>query len=87
VASRRTKTHPLRRWRARNGVTSYEVADLSGLSPALISMIESGQRNPGPKTKIAISRALGVRVRDVFPTPEHSTDDEVAETLATEGLA
>ena len=62
------------------------MADLSGLSPALISMIESGQRNPGPRTKIAIARALGVRVRDVFPVPEPPTDHEVTEALAADGL-
>jgi transcriptional regulator with XRE-family HTH domain len=78
--------HPLRRWRARNDRTAYEVADLSGYSQGMISLIETWQRNPSPRVRVAIARALGVRVRDIFPVPVPPTDDEVNETLAQEGM-
>jgi transcriptional regulator with XRE-family HTH domain len=81
-----TDIHPLRRWRARNDYTAYEVADLSGYSQGMISLIETWQRNPSQRVRVAIARALGVRVRDIFPVPEPPTDDEVNETLAQEGL-
>jgi transcriptional regulator with XRE-family HTH domain len=70
--------HPLRRWRLKQGWSGYELADIAGISTAMVSMIETGERNPGPTTKIRIARALGVRVRDLFPPPEPPTDDEVA---------
>jgi transcriptional regulator with XRE-family HTH domain len=78
--------HPLRRWRGRNDWTAYEVADVSGYSQGMISLIETWRRNPSPRVKVSIARALGVRVRDIFPVPEPPTDDEVNEALAEEGL-
>jgi transcriptional regulator with XRE-family HTH domain len=61
--------HPLRRWRVANDFTQNDVAGLAGVSEPLISLIESGQRNPGPRTKVAIARALGVKVGEIFPAP------------------
>lgn len=59
--------HPLRRWRAQNGVTLVEVAGLSGIHASVISRIERGEIRPRPITKIRISRALGCPIGDIFP--------------------
>jgi transcriptional regulator with XRE-family HTH domain len=72
-----SRIHPLRRYRLQQGWTGYELADVAGISTAMISMIETGERTPGPATKIRIARALGVRVRDVFPAPDGPTADEI----------
>jgi transcriptional regulator with XRE-family HTH domain len=74
-----TAVHPLRRWRLRQGFSGYELADLAGISTAMVSMIETRERDPGPATKVRIARALGVRVRDIWPPIDEPTDDEVAE--------
>jgi DNA-binding XRE family transcriptional regulator len=47
----------------------------------MVSMIETGERDPGPATKVRIARALGVRVRDIWPPPAEPTDDEIAEAV------
>ncbi|MET8381604.1 helix-turn-helix transcriptional regulator [Streptosporangium canum] len=57
---------PLRVWRLKNGLSLEDVADLSGLSPAMISRVERGQRQMAPLTKVKVARRLGVRVRDLF---------------------
>ena len=56
----------LRLWRANAGLTLEEVADLTGLSVAMLSRVERGQREFSPTTKVRIARCLGVRVRDLF---------------------
>jgi transcriptional regulator with XRE-family HTH domain len=76
-----TAVHPLRRWRLQQGFSGYELADLAGISTAMVSMIETGDRDPGPATKVRIARALGVRVRDIWPPPGEPTDDEIAEAV------
>jgi transcriptional regulator with XRE-family HTH domain len=74
--------HPLRRWRLKQGFSGYELADLAGISTAMVSMIETGEREPGSATKVRIARALGVRVREIWPRPDEPTDEEIAEAEA-----
>lgn len=57
---------PLKAWRESNGLSLEEVADLAGLSAAMISRVERGQRQMAPLTKVQVARRLGVRVRDIF---------------------
>lgn len=59
--------HPLRQWRADNGITTTEVGDLAGIDPSVISRIERGHIRPRLETKLRISRALGARISDLFP--------------------
>jgi transcriptional regulator with XRE-family HTH domain len=54
--------------------TLEELADLSEVSESMLSFIERGLRRPGPKTKVALARALGVRVRDLFPADESDVE-------------
>jgi transcriptional regulator with XRE-family HTH domain len=57
---------PLRRWRAREGLTLEEVADLSGYSTAMLSRAERGEREFSPRAKVQLARALGCRIADLF---------------------
>ncbi|WP_219467766.1 helix-turn-helix domain-containing protein [Nonomuraea rhizosphaerae] len=57
---------PFRAWRLENGLSLEEVADLSGISAAMISRVERGERQMAPLTKVQVARRLGVRVRDLF---------------------
>jgi transcriptional regulator with XRE-family HTH domain len=62
--------HALRRARLEQGWSEAELADLAGVTQAHLSYIENRQRNPGPRVQVALSRALGMRVRDLFPVDE-----------------
>lgn len=57
----------MKNWRTRNGLSQSDVADLTGLSVAMVSRVESGSRRLAPLTKVAVARRLGCRVRDLFP--------------------
>lgn len=52
----------IRHVRIRRQVTAAQLARLSGLSQASISMIESQARRPGPTAQAAIAKALRVPV-------------------------
>lgn len=56
----------LRLWRASAGLTLEEVSDLTGLSPGMLSLVERGQRQLAPMTRVRVARCLGVKVRDLF---------------------
>jgi transcriptional regulator with XRE-family HTH domain len=58
----------LRHWR---GQTQVELAELAGLSPSFISMIETGQRSLDRRSQIiAVTRALSVSETDLLgPVP------------------
>lgn len=60
----------LRLWRARHSLTLDEVAGLTGLSPAMLSRAERGQRQFAPLTKVHIARCLGTSVSDLFEVEE-----------------
>lgn len=70
----------LRLWRAREGFTLAEVADLTGYSEAMLSRAERGERVLSPMGRVRVARALGCRVRDLFP-PDEPNPGEVAEAL------
>ncbi len=60
----------MRRARLERGWDQYELADLAGCSQGLVSFIETWARRPGPDVRVALARALGVRVRDLFEVDE-----------------
>ena len=60
----------LRLWRAENGLTLEEESDLTGLSIAMLSRVERGQRQLAPLTRVRVARRLGMRVRDLFEVEE-----------------
>lgn len=56
----------IREERARKGISLRALARSVGLSPSLISQIETGKCQPSVSTLYAITTALGVSVQDVF---------------------
>jgi transcriptional regulator with XRE-family HTH domain len=56
----------IRAERARKGISLRALARSVGLSPSLISQIETGKCQPSVSTLYAITTALGVSVQDVF---------------------
>jgi transcriptional regulator with XRE-family HTH domain len=64
----------LRRWRAK---TQVELADLAGLSPSFLSMVENGQRSLDRRSHIAaLAAALRVSESDLVGGP-HLTPDRM----------
>lgn len=59
-----------RQWRQRNGLSQAEVSGLCGLSVAMLSRIERGQRRLAPLTKVRVARCLGVPIRELFEVEE-----------------
>jgi DNA-binding XRE family transcriptional regulator/quercetin dioxygenase-like cupin family protein len=56
----------IRAERARKGISLRSLARSVGLSPSLISQIETGKCQPSVSTLYAITTVLGVSVQDVF---------------------
>jgi transcriptional regulator with XRE-family HTH domain len=60
----------LRQWRIDAGLSQDEVSDLTGVSKAMLSRVERGERELAPLTKVKVARRLGVRVADLFEVEE-----------------
>ena len=58
-----------------SGLTAREIADLSGIDEATLSRILNGDHQPRPRTKAWLSRALGVRVKDLWPVENEPLHD------------
>ncbi|TDV40104.1 helix-turn-helix domain-containing protein [Actinophytocola oryzae] len=56
----------LRAWRTAQGYTLAEVAGLTGLSEAMLSRVETRQRNLAPRQRVVMARRLGVQVAELF---------------------
>ena len=70
----------LRKWRVGAGLTLTEVADVTGVSVAMMSRLERGQRHLRLETKVKLARRLGVRIADLF---EVEPIEELAEEEAS----
>lgn len=68
-------TNRLRLWRVQNGFTLEDVSGLTGLSIAMISRVERGERRLRPAAKVRMARCLEVPVGDLFDA-EPSDDAE-----------
>jgi transcriptional regulator with XRE-family HTH domain len=73
-----TRTSRLREWREDAGLTLQEVADLAGISTAMLSRVERGERRFTPRGRVEIARRLGVRVGDLFEVEEVDLEEESA---------
>lgn len=60
----------LRHWRRELGYSLEEVADLVGLSIAMLSRVERGERQLSPAARVAVARRLGVPIRELFDVEE-----------------
>ena len=77
----------IRAERARKGISLRSLARSVGLSPSLISQIETGKCQPSVSTLYAITTALGVSVQDVFGEAGASGDGAVAGQAAAGRVA
>jgi putative molybdopterin biosynthesis protein len=69
----------LRLTRQARGFSQQQVADMAGVTRQAISAIESGNSEPSLRVAIALSRALGLTVEELF-----GTDETVAPVAAWE---
>lgn len=68
--------HPLRRIRRRSGLTTTALADLAGLSPSFISMVETGQRPLRRRDHInALAAVLRVPSAEIAPSISPGFDE------------
>ncbi len=63
----------LRKLREKHGLTLSDVAAVSGLSIAMLSLVENGHRDLNGLKKISLARSLGVPVDELFPRDQEST--------------
>jgi transcriptional regulator with XRE-family HTH domain len=52
-----------------HNIRVVDLADATGYSPSYISLILSGRREASLHVRSAIARALGARVKDLWPSP------------------
>ncbi|AYY13195.1 XRE family transcriptional regulator [Actinobacteria bacterium YIM 96077] len=62
----------LRAERLRTGISARALAREIGVSPSLISQIETGKSRPSVSTLYAITNVLGVSVEDLFERPDQA---------------
>ena len=78
----------VRRARTSRGMTLQEIAQVSGLSPSMLSLVERGRASPSIGSLIVIANALGVPMSELVSMPEpqqdrivvHSEDAPIVET-------
>ncbi len=57
----------LQTWRRKQRLSLGELSDLTGMSPAMLSRAERGERQLSRQAKVLIARRLGVPIRYLFP--------------------
>ena len=57
----------VRALRAEAGLSQEKLAEKAGMHPTYLSDIERGQRNPTLEVISRLAKALGVRIRELFP--------------------
>lgn len=66
TSPRRTNDSPIARLRMERGFTQGQLAEMVGCYPKDISRWETGERNPGTKSLIALAKALGCSIEDLI---------------------
>ncbi|MCE2532481.1 MAG: helix-turn-helix domain-containing protein [Acidimicrobiia bacterium] len=67
----------IRALRVEQGLTLQMIAERTGLSSSMVSMVERGRTSPSIGTLIAISSALGVHMADLFELDVDGTREAV----------
>lgn len=57
----------VRELRTGQGLTLQGLADMTGLSPSLLSLVERGKTSPSIGTLVSVAHALGVHMGDLVP--------------------
>ena len=65
----------IRTFRSRQGLTLKEVAERTGVSVSMLSMLERGVASASVGTLVSVSSALGVHMYDLF---DHPTEGQVS---------
>ena len=66
TSPRRTNDSPIARLRMERGLTQGQLAEMVGCYPKDVSRWETGERNPGAKSLIALAKALGCSMEDLI---------------------
>jgi transcriptional regulator with XRE-family HTH domain len=66
----------LRNWRESAELSLGEVGGLTGVSIAMLSRLERGQRRASPRLKVQMARRLGVQIPDLFEVEPLVEEDE-----------
>ena len=66
--------HRIRKARTERGMTLQAIADVSGLSPSMLSLVERGRASPSIGSLIVFANALGIAMSDLVATPEARED-------------
>ena len=61
---------PLRVWRAHRGLSLRALAATAGISPAMLSEMETGKKEGSVRTLLSLARALGVDLDDLVSWQE-----------------
>ncbi|ODN72319.1 helix-turn-helix domain-containing protein [Methylobrevis pamukkalensis] len=78
----------IREARLGRGMTLQAIAQVSGVSPSMLSLVERGRASPSIGSLIVIANALGITMSELVATPEvredrlvvHSEDAPIVET-------
>ncbi|MBA2312414.1 MAG: helix-turn-helix transcriptional regulator [Actinobacteria bacterium] len=69
-------------WRRAEGFSQPEVSGLTGVSVAMLSRLERGQRQASPRLKVRMARRLGVPVSDLFEVEPLAEEADAKEPVA-----
>ncbi len=67
----------IRALRRERGLTLNALADATELHRTYLGDVERGTRNPALKSLYLIARTLGVPLREIFPPPDESPEDDM----------
>src|SRR5947209_5559037 len=70
----------IRELRQSRGLTLQELADVSGLSTSMLSLVERGRASPSIGSLVVIASALGVAMSDLLASEPESDEDLVVRT-------
>jgi len=69
-----TERNNLALYRKKKKYSMKELSELTGISQAAISLIESGKRYPALRTARKLSLALDASIDKLFPEPQSETN-------------
>ena len=69
-------------WRQRHRLSIKDISSLSGISEAMLNLVERGKRNLSTLSRVRLARALGLSVDVLFSTPEFPIEELRAAALS-----
>ena len=77
ISSSEVPNSKLRTWRLREQLTLEDMADLTGFTAAMLSLVENGKRRLSLQGKIIVARRLKVPLRELFEVEPISDEREL----------